>query len=126
MPQETLTFPPLYCVVGAYRLAHDPSLWKPMWAKCSKAAKQAGIIGLVWAIFTWPIQRLFVYYFMSASASVTGLSGIYSKVVETADVTDDALPFRIPVPSLQSESSSPLAASQGPATNIRELVLMWT
>ncbi|PWZ01196.1 UreD-domain-containing protein [Testicularia cyperi] len=102
MPQETLTFPPIYCIVGAYRLAHDPVLWKPMWAKCSKAAKQAGILGIVWLVITWPIQKLFVHYFMSASASVTGMSGIYHTVVETADFTDDHLPFRIPVPSLQT------------------------
>ncbi|TKY89058.1 hypothetical protein EX895_001589 [Sporisorium graminicola] len=102
MPQETLTFPPLYCVVGAYRLAHDPSLWQPMWAKCSTAAKHASIVALIWAVCTWPFQRLFVYYFMSASASVTGLGAVYGKIVETADVTDDALPFRIPVPSLQT------------------------
>lgn len=100
MPQETLTFPPLYCVVGAYRLAHDPSLWKPMWAKCSKAAKQAGIVGLLWALLTWPFQRLFVYYFMSASASVTGFGALYGKLVDT----DSDLPVRIPLPSLQSKS----------------------
>ncbi|SPO27992.1 uncharacterized protein UTRI_05135 [Ustilago trichophora] len=104
MPQETLTFPPLYCLVGAYRLFHDPTLWRPMWAKCSKAAKQASIVGFTWALLTWPFQKLFVYYFMSASASVTGLSGIYWKVVQTADVTDDKLPFRIPVPSLQNKA----------------------
>ncbi|CBQ68735.1 conserved hypothetical protein [Sporisorium reilianum SRZ2] len=102
MPQETLTFPPLYCVVGAYRLAHDPTLWQPMWAKCSKAAKHASVVALVWAVCTWPVQRLFVYYFMSASASVTGFGAVYGKMVQTADVTDDALPFRIPVPSLQT------------------------
>lgn len=107
MPQETLTFPPLYCLVGAYRLVHDPTLWRPMWAKCSRAAKHASIVGFTWALLTWPFQKLFVYYFMSASASVTGLGGIYSKVVQTADVTDDNLPFRIPVPSLQSMEISP-------------------
>lgn len=105
MPQETLTFPPLYCVVGAYRLAHDPTLWKPMWEKCSHAAKQALIVAGLWGVLTWPFQRLFVYYFMSASASVTGFNAVYGRVVETADVTDDSLPFRIPVPSLQSKST---------------------
>ncbi|PWN50618.1 hypothetical protein IE53DRAFT_387064 [Violaceomyces palustris] len=99
MPQETLKFPPLYCIVGAYRLIHDPALWKPMWKKCSKAAKQAGLLSLGWAVFTWPLQKLFVYYFMSASASATGISSLYSTVVSTADKADDPLPFVIPVPS---------------------------
>ena len=103
MPQETLTFPPLYCIVGAYRLLHDPSLYQPMWAKCSQAAKRASVVAAIWAVCTWPFQRLFVYYFMSASASVTGLGALYRRVVQTADVTDDNLPFRIPVPSLQSK-----------------------
>lgn len=31
MPQETIDFPAAYVVIGAYRLAHDPALWKPMW-----------------------------------------------------------------------------------------------
>ncbi len=105
MPEETLSFPPLYCVVGAYRLLHDASLWRPMWAKCSSAAKQAGLAGMVWALLTWPIQRLFVRYFMSASASVTGFSALYTSIVHTADVTDDSLPFTIPLPSLQSKSN---------------------
>lgn len=102
MPQETLSLPPLYCLVGAYRLAHDPLLWKPMWAKCSKATKQAAIIGVLWLVLTWPLQRLFVHYFMSASASVTGVKALYETVVQTADVTDDRLPFRIPVPGFQT------------------------
>ncbi|KAJ1020394.1 hypothetical protein NDA13_005713 [Ustilago tritici] len=102
MPQETLTFPPLYCLIGAYRLAHDPSLYKPMWTKCSKAAKQAIILSSLWAILSWPLQSLFVRYFMSASASVAGFGAVYSKLVETAGVTGDSLAFRIPVPSFQT------------------------
>ncbi|SYW75666.1 uncharacterized protein UBRO2_00821 [Ustilago bromivora] len=105
MPQETLTFPPLYCLIGAYRLAHDPSLYKPMWTKCSKAAKQAIILSSLWAILSWPLQSLFVRYFMSASASVAGFGAVYSKLVETAGVTGDSLAFRIPVPSFQSKHS---------------------
>ena len=74
MPQETLAFPPAYCIVGAYRLAHDDTLWKPMWKECKDAAKKAGMVAAGWAIFTWPIQKLFVYYFMRGSAKVTGMS----------------------------------------------------
>lgn len=74
MPQETLSFPPAYCAIGAYRLAHDPLLWKPMWLECRDAAKRAGLVALLWAGLTWPIQKLFVYYFMRGSAKVSGMS----------------------------------------------------
>lgn len=74
MPQETLAFPPLYCIVGAYRLGSDARLWKPMWKECSQAAKRAAMVAGGWAAITWPIQKLFVYYFMRGSAKVTGMS----------------------------------------------------
>ena len=74
MPQETLRFPPAYCIVGAYRLAHDALLWKPMWEECREAAKRAGLIAALWAVLTWPLQKLFVFYFMRGSAKVTGMS----------------------------------------------------
>ena len=48
MPSELLTFPPAYCVVGAFRLARDPLLWKPMWKRCASAAKRAGLIAVIW------------------------------------------------------------------------------
>lgn len=88
MPQETLSFPPAYCVVGAYRLFHDAQLWKPMWAECSQAAKRAGLVAAGWAVATWPIQKLFVYYFMRGSAKVTGMSTLYHTVHSTADSLD--------------------------------------
>lgn len=86
-----------------------------MWTKCSKAAKQAIILSSLWAILSWPLQSLFVRYFMSASASVAGFGAVYSKLVETAGVTGDSLAFRIPVPSFQSEFCIPSSCWQSSA-----------
>jgi hypothetical protein len=108
MPSELLTFPPAYCVVGAFRLARDPLLWKPMWKRCASAAKRAGLIAVIWvrrgaaspddapltiapqAVVTWPVQRWFVGYFMSGSARISGLSSVYGSVVGRADRLDGA------------------------------------
>lgn len=74
MPQETIQYPAAYVAVGAYRLAHDPSLWKPMWADIQGAAKKASIAATAWAVLTWPIQRGFVGLFMKGSGRVLGFS----------------------------------------------------
>lgn len=58
MPTELLTFPPAYCVVGAYRLARDPLLWQPMWKRCSSAAKRAGLVALIWVSRAGAAQQL--------------------------------------------------------------------
>lgn len=70
MPQEIIDFPAAYIGVGAYRLAHDPTLWKPMWTDISGAAKKAGVAAAAWGIITWPIQRAFVSIFMKSSSKV--------------------------------------------------------
>lgn len=95
MPQETLSFPPLYCIVGAYRLAHDDRLWRPMWKECSQAAKRAGMVAGGWALITWPVQKLFVYYFMRGSAKVTGMSALYQTVTSNADKIDGSRDSRV-------------------------------
>ncbi|KDN53521.1 hypothetical protein K437DRAFT_674 [Tilletiaria anomala UBC 951] len=112
MPQEFLHVSPTYVFVGAYRLLHDPQLWKPMWAKCSKAAKRASLIAGAWAFFTWPIQKWFVSFFMSTSASVTGMKGIYNTLTRTADRVDDPLGFTLPLPSLTTFAAMVFVASQ--------------
>ncbi|PWN44972.1 hypothetical protein IE81DRAFT_298049 [Ceraceosorus guamensis] len=88
MPEELLNMPPAYCMVGAYRLAHDPLLWKPMWSRTSQAAKRAGAVAAGWAVVTWPVQRLFVSWFMKGSASVTGMASMYESTISTADRLD--------------------------------------
>ncbi|KAJ1302982.1 hypothetical protein OPQ81_003274 [Rhizoctonia solani] len=74
MPQELLMLPPVYCVVGIYRLLTDPSIRKPVWDKCRHGVRRGGIVGLVWAVLTWKIQKAFVGYFLLSTPRFTGLS----------------------------------------------------
>lgn len=45
---ERLEFPPLYVLVGAYRLVTDKNLWEPTWLKCKHGAARGAIVGLGW------------------------------------------------------------------------------
>ncbi|KAF8601198.1 hypothetical protein BDV93DRAFT_524923 [Ceratobasidium sp. AG-I] len=74
MPQELLTFPPVYCIVGIYRLLSDPLLRVPAWDKCRHGVRRGGLVGLAWAVLTWKIQKAFVGYFLLKSPRFTGLS----------------------------------------------------
>lgn len=121
MPQETTNFPASYVVIGAYRLAHDPALWKPMWADIAGAAKKAGLVAALWGVLTWPIQRAFVHLFMRGSGTVLGFSGLYSSISSKADKIDDSLPFVIPLPSLQGFATLMFVLSQ--CSTIMELWL---
>ncbi|CAO1618943.1 unnamed protein product [Sympodiomycopsis kandeliae] len=112
MPQETIQFPAAYVVVGAYRLLHDPALWKPMWADLSVAAKKVSMVAAAWGVLTWPIQRAFVALFMKGSGRVLGFSGMYSSISSHADKIDDSLPFNIPLPSLQGFATFMFVLSQ--------------
>ncbi|KZW02814.1 hypothetical protein EXIGLDRAFT_601302 [Exidia glandulosa HHB12029] len=69
-----LSFPPSYCLVGVYRLLHDPTLRSPIWDKCKHGVVRGGIVGLVWATFTWKAQKTFVEVFLINSPKVTGLN----------------------------------------------------
>ncbi|CAE6505921.1 unnamed protein product [Rhizoctonia solani] len=64
MPQELLTLPPVYCVVGIYRLLTDPLIRKPVWDKCRHGVRRGGIVAVVWALMTWKLQKAFVGYFL--------------------------------------------------------------
>lgn len=99
MPQEFLSFPPVYTVVGAYRLAHDPNLWRPMWLSVRPSLRRAAIAAMAWAVCTWPIQRLIVDVFMKGSARVTGMRGLYSLFIGFAEEAEDHHNI-IPLPSL--------------------------
>ncbi|QRV80678.1 Etoposide-induced protein 2.4 (EI24) [Ceratobasidium sp. AG-Ba] len=74
MPQELLTLPPLYCIVGVYRLLTDPLIRKPVWDKCRHGVRRGGIVALVWAALTFKVQKAFVGYFLLKSPRFTGLS----------------------------------------------------
>ena len=60
-----LEFPPSYVVVGIYRLFTDKSLWEPAWVKCAHALRRGAIVGTVWALATFSIQRKFIEIFLA-------------------------------------------------------------
>ncbi|CEL62871.1 hypothetical protein RSOLAG1IB_10539 [Rhizoctonia solani AG-1 IB] len=74
MPQELLTLPPVYCVVGIYRLLTDPLIRKPVWDKCRHGVRRGGLVSLFWAALTWKLQKAFVGYFLLSTPRFTGLS----------------------------------------------------
>lgn len=43
-----LAFPPFYAVVGIYRLATDPNLYKPVWEKVRNGTRRGLVVGLGW------------------------------------------------------------------------------
>ncbi|EIN03514.1 hypothetical protein PUNSTDRAFT_109399 [Punctularia strigosozonata HHB-11173 SS5] len=69
-----LLFPPSYVVVGVYRLCTDKSLYVPAWKKCKHGVVRGGVVGTIWALFTFNIQRKFIELFLIHSPRVTGLS----------------------------------------------------
>ncbi|ELU37294.1 hypothetical protein AG1IA_08679 [Rhizoctonia solani AG-1 IA] len=71
MPQELLTLPPVYCVVGIYRLLTDPLIRQD---KCRHGVRRGGLVGLFWAALTWKLQKAFVGYFLLSTPRFTGLS----------------------------------------------------
>ncbi|EJC98572.1 uncharacterized protein FOMMEDRAFT_161388 [Fomitiporia mediterranea MF3/22] len=71
---ERLAFPPIYVLVGAYRLLTDKNLYIPTWDKCKHGFVRGAIVGLGWATVTFNIQRTFVEVFLRNSPRVTGLS----------------------------------------------------
>ncbi|XP_006453767.1 hypothetical protein AGABI2DRAFT_189141 [Agaricus bisporus var. bisporus H97] len=71
---QRLEFPPSYVVVGAYRLLTDEILLKPTWDKCRHAARRGAIVGGIWALLAFGIQRKFIEMFLRNSPKITGLS----------------------------------------------------
>lgn len=67
MPQELLAFPPLYVIVGIYRLATDPVLRDASWDKVRHATYRGVVVGVLWTIFSWPWQHWFVKHFLVGS-----------------------------------------------------------
>ena len=64
-----LEFPPSYVVVGIYRLFTDKSLSEPAWVKCAHAVRRGAIVGSVWALATFSIQRKFIEIFLAKYAA---------------------------------------------------------
>ncbi|TFK32566.1 hypothetical protein BDQ12DRAFT_616860 [Crucibulum laeve] len=69
-----LEFPPSYVIVGVYRLFTDKLLWKPAWDKCKHATQRGAIVGTIWAVLTFGIQKKFIQVFLANSPRITGLS----------------------------------------------------
>ncbi|CEQ41394.1 SPOSA6832_03125 [Sporobolomyces salmonicolor] len=67
MPVELLPFPPSYCIVGAYRLATDPNLYRPIWKRSSRSLKRALVLAIPYAILAFPLTRLYVTFILSRS-----------------------------------------------------------
>lgn len=64
MPSELLHFPPLYTLVGIYRLLTDPSIRQPVLDKIKHASVRGLIVGLVYAVVSWKPLRWFVKRFL--------------------------------------------------------------
>ena len=45
---ERIAFPPIYVVVGVYRLLTDPNLYVPTWEKCKHGFVRGAVVGLGW------------------------------------------------------------------------------
>ncbi|KAF8323956.1 hypothetical protein DL93DRAFT_2070105 [Clavulina sp. PMI_390] len=72
--QELLLFTPAYCIVGVYRLLTDPNIRVPVWDKLRHGARRGAIVGAIWAVTTFGIQRTFVRLFLMGTPRVTGLA----------------------------------------------------
>lgn len=64
MPSELLHLPPLYTVVGLYRLLTDPSIRGPVLDKVKHASIRGLVVGLIYAIVSWQPLRWFVKRFL--------------------------------------------------------------
>ncbi|KAE9402694.1 hypothetical protein BT96DRAFT_1017440 [Gymnopus androsaceus JB14] len=69
-----LQFPPSYVLVGVYRLCTDRNLYVPAWQKCQHGTVRGLGVGLVWAFFTFGIQKKVIEIFLANSPRVTGLA----------------------------------------------------
>ena len=46
--EQRLAFPPLYVIVGAYRLCTDKQMYIPVWDKCRHGFVRGMCVGAVW------------------------------------------------------------------------------
>lgn len=64
MPSEFLHIPPIYTLVGLYRLSTDPLIRQPVFDKIKHATLRGLIVGFVYAGASWKILRWFVKTFL--------------------------------------------------------------
>ncbi|BGO96901.1 hypothetical protein NBRC10513v2_002616 [Rhodotorula toruloides] len=67
MPIELLGLTPAYTVVGAYRLATDPNLYRPVWARSRKSLQRALLFAVPYSVLALPLTRLYVTFVLSRS-----------------------------------------------------------
>lgn len=106
MPQATLEFPPLYTVVGVYRLCHDPLLWRPMWESARASLNRGTLFALVWALISWPLQGLFTRSFVGHMGTVIGARHTYDAIARSAHSAG------LPAPDFDSLTSILLVLNQ--------------
>ncbi|MBW0499098.1 hypothetical protein O181_038813 [Austropuccinia psidii MF-1] len=68
MPQELLSIPTSYLLVGIYRLAMDPTIWKPIWTDCKSGLRKGLLISGLLSTLSYPFTRLWVRFFMKQSS----------------------------------------------------------
>ncbi|KAF8311808.1 uncharacterized protein EI90DRAFT_2952720 [Cantharellus anzutake] len=70
--QEFLLFTPVYTLVGIYRLLTDPFI--RVWDKIRHGVQRGILVGAIWTIGTFRIQRIFVSFFLKRFPRALGLS----------------------------------------------------
>jgi len=82
MPSELLHAPPLYTVVGAYRLLTDPQIRGPVLDKVKHASVRGLIVGLVYAVVSWkPLDWFIRRYLVGGQWTLFGFRKV-KEVVE--------------------------------------------
>ncbi|KAF8336535.1 uncharacterized protein EI90DRAFT_3144716 [Cantharellus anzutake] len=72
--QEFLLFTPVYTLVGIYRLLTDPFIRVKVWDKIRHGVQRGILVGAIWTIGTFRIQRIFVSFFLKRFPRALGLS----------------------------------------------------
>ncbi|KWU41930.1 hypothetical protein RHOSPDRAFT_22049 [Rhodotorula sp. JG-1b] len=67
MPVELLGSTPAYCIVGAYRLVHDPKLYLPIWQRSQRSLRRALLLAVPFLLVAFPLTRLWVALVLSRS-----------------------------------------------------------
>ncbi|KAG8812710.1 hypothetical protein FRC19_002971, partial [Serendipita sp. 401] len=73
MPNVLLSLPPLYTVVGVYRLLMDPKIRGPVWDKCRNGTLRGLAVASVYGTVMYGPERWFVSLFLSKSGRLQSL-----------------------------------------------------
>lgn len=83
MPSEFLHIPPLYTLVGLYRLSTDASIRGPVLDKIKHATVRGLVVGAIYAAGSWGVLRWIVKTFIVGGPGwFFGLGGARSKVAD--------------------------------------------